>query len=137
MQTFLPYPDFKQSLECLDTKRLGKQRLEARQILISLEKGIGAPWYNHPAVRMWKGYENALRCYHNTAILAWVERGYRNTMELYSLLSSEVELPEWLGNLDFHASHRSNLLRKNPSWYGKFKWEESSNMGYVWPVPPL
>ena len=28
MQTFLPYPDFKQSAACLDYSRLGKQRVE-------------------------------------------------------------------------------------------------------------
>ena len=33
MQVFLPYPDFKKSLESLDNKRLGKQRVEAKQIL--------------------------------------------------------------------------------------------------------
>ncbi len=37
MQTFLPYTDFKQSARCLDYKRLGKQRLEARTILNILE----------------------------------------------------------------------------------------------------
>jgi len=33
MQTFLPYPDFLQSLQSLDNKRLGKQRVETFQIL--------------------------------------------------------------------------------------------------------
>ncbi len=33
MQTFLPYPDFKESFRALDSKRLGKQRVEAFQIL--------------------------------------------------------------------------------------------------------
>ena len=33
MQTFLPYPDFKKSLQTLDYRRLGKQRIEAYQII--------------------------------------------------------------------------------------------------------
>ena len=33
MQTFLPYPDIEKSLNSLDSKRLGKQRVEAYQIL--------------------------------------------------------------------------------------------------------
>lgn len=33
MQTFLPYPDFKKSLQALDYRRLGKQRVEAYQII--------------------------------------------------------------------------------------------------------
>jgi uncharacterized protein (DUF2132 family) len=32
MQTFMPYPSFRKSLDCLDNKRLGKQRVEAKQI---------------------------------------------------------------------------------------------------------
>ena len=33
MITFLPYPDFQKSAQVLDRQRLGKQRLEAKQIL--------------------------------------------------------------------------------------------------------
>jgi len=33
MQTFLPYPDFEASLRALDYRRLGKQRLEALQLI--------------------------------------------------------------------------------------------------------
>ena len=33
MQVFLPYPDFKKSLESLDDKRLGKQRVETYQLI--------------------------------------------------------------------------------------------------------
>ena len=36
MQTFLPYPDFRESLESLDYKRLGKQRVEALQLVKSI-----------------------------------------------------------------------------------------------------
>jgi len=54
MQTFLPQISFKESAECLDNRRLGKQRVEAMQIMKALllpEYG----WKNHPAVKMWKG----------------------------------------------------------------------------------
>jgi len=33
MQTFLPYASFAKSAACLDNRRLGKQRVEAMQIL--------------------------------------------------------------------------------------------------------
>ena len=36
MQTFLPYTDFRKSLESLDNKRLGKQRVEAYQIISAI-----------------------------------------------------------------------------------------------------
>lgn len=40
----------------------------------------------------------------------------------------------WLGDPAFHASHRSNLLRKNAEHYGAFGWTESPDLEYVWPV---
>jgi hypothetical protein len=38
MQTFMPYSDFEKTARCLDNKRLGKQRVEAWQILNTLNK---------------------------------------------------------------------------------------------------
>ena len=62
MQTFLPYADFVKTAKCLDYRRLGKQRVEAFQILNILEgKTTKAGWKHHPAVLMWEGYENALK----------------------------------------------------------------------------
>ena len=52
MQTFVPYPDLHDSAAVLDYRRLGKQRVEAYQIIraaLHLSKG----WGNHPATRMW------------------------------------------------------------------------------------
>lgn len=34
-----------------------------------------------------------------------------------------------------HASHRSNLLRKEPEYYTQFGWTEPPDLPYVWPVP--
>ena len=64
MQTFLPYADFKDSAKCLDFRRLGKQRVEAKQIL-DIITGVNptSRWRNHPAVKMWQGYEKALLLY--------------------------------------------------------------------------
>jgi len=147
MQTFLPYQNFRESAECLDYKRLGKQRVEAWQILNALvnkrngvtqkldKKGklrkIG--WLNHPAVIMWEGYEQALQEYYNTMVTVWEEKGYNNNMILFDL-PNNIEYPKWLGNKEFHASHRSNLLRKDKDFYSQFKWIEPDNLEYVWPV---
>ena len=62
VQTFLPYPDFAASAMALDRRRLGKQRVEALQILRALTRERYG-WKHHPAVRMWAGYEEALACY--------------------------------------------------------------------------
>ena len=43
MQTFLPFPDFHESAACLDMRRLGKQRVEAMQILRTIT-GLSSGW---------------------------------------------------------------------------------------------
>ena len=50
MQTFLPYKSFKKSAETLDYQRLGKQRVEAMQIINVIEAtcisgDAGAAWF--------------------------------------------------------------------------------------------
>lgn len=130
MQTFLPYPDMEWTAICLDMKRLGKQRVEARQILNALD-GTKKGWSNHPAVRMWRGHRDALIHYGNTMIEEWVARGYNNTMLF--LEHGRVVMPAWYGDADFHASHRSNLLRKDFEYYSRFLWKEPDNLPYIWP----
>lgn len=132
VQTFLPHPDFEDSALALDPKRLGKQRVEADQILRALEDPDYG-WQNHPAVLMWRGYASALRVYRNTMIREWIARGYRNTMPI-SRTGGRPQLPPWVGWSEFHASHRSNLLRKDPVFYSQFGWRERSDMLYLWPT---
>lgn len=132
MQTFLPYPSFMESAKCLDNKRLGKQRVEARQILNALIYGGG--WRNHPAVLMWKGYEVALSHYMDTCIEEWMRRGFNNTMKLTQAPISAIKVPKWFRVEKFHASHRSNLLRKDYKFYSQYNWLEPANLPYFWPT---
>jgi hypothetical protein len=164
VQTFLPYPDVMKSLRCLDWRRLGKQRSEAKQLIKSLvledpsllselrpgaeellaQKGwIEAAlninpsgWKNHPARNMWRGHLGALAIYHDSSIIAWRARGYENNMP-YLSAPGQHKLPPWFGREDFHASHRGNLLRKDPVWYGQFGWTDSPDLEYVWPSKEL
>jgi len=131
MQTFLPYPDFQKSVQSLDWRRLGKQRVEAYQLLRTLHIGTKG-WQNHPACLMWTGYENALAAYMNCCIKEWIRRGYKNTMLL--CLVDNYKLPPWFGQEDFHSSHRSNLLRKDEEFYRQFGWLEDSEKPYLWPM---
>lgn len=78
MQTFLPYPDFRASALALDRRRLGKQRVEALQVL----RGLVVPgygWRRHPAVRMWAGYEEALVRYGLEVCAVWCEWGHQDS----------------------------------------------------------
>lgn len=79
MQTFLPYKNFSKTAECLSTKHLGKQRVEVLQILNTLT-GRSTGWSNHPAVRMWRGYERALCAYGLEVCAQWrYVRGFKDT----------------------------------------------------------
>ena len=142
MQTFLPFSDFEKSAQVLDSKRLGKQRVEGMQILKAVlgEKRLdGEPykgWVNHPATNMWKLYPDALKAYTNAMIKEWIVRGYNNNMVLYDIPQKYI-LPDWVGDETFHASHRSNLLRKDFEFYSQYAWEEGPDLPYFWPADDL
>ena len=103
MQTFLPESSFILSAQILDGKRLGKQRVEAMQIYnIITGKSKSKAWVKHPAVLMWKGYEDSLAFYYNCMRHEWIKRGFKNTMpELPIKIVDEdnpFKTPPWLGN---------------------------------------
>jgi hypothetical protein len=128
MQTFLPFPDFRASLETLDRGRLGKQRLEVCQLvevvlggrIVAHGDGYQLEPYaaddyprfvrarrNHPACRMWDGYLPALIAYGLLACLIWRERGFNDTTH---------------GKLVFAAVRSqqtaSTHVSARPSWFG-------------------
>ena len=132
MQTFLPYPSFTKTFKTLDYRRLGKQRVEAMQILnILLNRTERPGWRNHPIVRMWDGYEPALQLYHNMCIEEWINRCYNNNMKLEDI-TEPIIYPHWLGDKSFHSSHRANLLRKDYEYYSQFRWKENVTNPYTW-----
>jgi hypothetical protein len=132
MQTFLPHTDFKKSLQSLDYKRLGKQRVETHQLLnVLLNRTKTKGWRNHPICKMWKGYENALKLYFNLSLDEWIGRGYNNTMKKEKIVG-KVIMPVWWGNKEFHSSHKANLLRKDFDFYSKYGWSENPANPYVW-----
>lgn len=141
MQTFLPSPSYIESAQMLDYRRLGKQRVECKQILLALRKRQGG-WVNHPATKMWRGYEYELASYGACMCREWAQRGYRDSLlpffETWAWMQEqqgdETRIPPWLGDERVHASHRSNLLRKDPKYYARFGWVEPDDMPYVWPV---
>lgn len=133
MQTFLPYPNFHQSAKCLDRQRLYRQRIEARQIIDILDGNAkSTAWQNHPAVLMWTGCSSALKEYFNTISQEWINRGYQHNMRFYP---SQIVLkcPVWFGNMEFHVSHQSNLVRKLPEHYKRYFPDVPDNLPYVWP----
>lgn len=154
MQTFLPYADFAASARVLDLRRLGKQRVETLQIIRALTWPTYG-WKHHPAVLMWRGYEEALGAYGMAVVSEWTARGRADTTAATmreDLAAAGVRvpprtqsqlarlkrrgLPPWLGDEAFHHSHRAALMRKEPEHYGAYFDDVGDGVGidYVWPA---
>lgn len=136
MQTFLPFESFSESAKILDNKRLGKQRVEAYQIMRALT-GESTGWVNHPATKMWRDHENALSEYGMIICREWINRGFKDSLlekfADYYLLFPQIT-PWWLGFADLHDSHKSNLYRKDPIHYSQFA-DLGADLPYVWCDP--
>ncbi len=149
MQTFLPYPAFTASAVALDQRRLGKQRVEAIQVLRGLIRP-GYGWRHHPAVKMWTGYEEALVRYGLDVCAVWCAAGRADTcartltadlaavrgeapIRTQQELAAAGDLPPWLGDEAVHRSHRSALVRKDPDFYRPL-FGDPDDLPYVWPA---
>ena len=153
MQTFLPYgyvykvdrtlPNkldmfklgIQASVQSLDYKRLGKQRVEAMQTYNQVTKGAGG-YRHHPVNAMWQRYPKALAYYQDMCIQEWLRRGYTNTMQLLCTDDiTEADIPDWYGSKKLHLSHRYNLLRKDFIHYSQFGWfypDDYKTRPYIW-----
>jgi len=155
VNTFVTHDDPVQCAKNLDYRRLGKQRVEAKQILDILLKPENPEdstkaWSHHPAVLMWRGYTNGLKFYLNCMIEEWVHRGYNNNMNLeeYAVSASGdsketgppvIKLPWWFTCRQFQLAHQCALLRKDNKYYQdvftltKEEKEQYFLVGYIWP----
>ncbi|MFE5678421.1 MSMEG_6728 family protein [Streptomyces erythrochromogenes] len=150
MRTFLPIPSFQASAAVPDVRRLGEQRVEALQVL----RGLLVPGHGgrrHPAVRRGAGHEEALVRYGPDAcrnpaaegrgdtwavtlaqyFRAWLPGGAPRTQEQSA---ADGDLPPWLGTPDFHRSHRSALLRKDPGFHRPHFPGGAEDLPYVRPA---
>jgi hypothetical protein len=150
VQTFLPYADFARTAEVLDRTRLGKQRVECIQIVRALTIPTYG-WRHHPAALMWRGHLEALGAYSFAIVDEWTRRGHADTcaatigadlseagvssVRPQSELAADHALPSWLGDPDFHRSHQSALVRKDPEHYGPLFPDVPDDLPYVWPPP--
>lgn len=135
--SLLPNIGFFKSLRPLDNARLGKQRQDALRILKGLLGEDGVPW--HISQDGWIGYEYALGVYGMSACSEWQnKRGHRDSLafEIHRILEyvpHDFEMPPWMEDLNFHRSHRSYLIRKNPEHYAD-RWPKTpENMPLFWP----
>ena len=137
MQTFLPYSDFNRTASVLDYRRLGKQRIESKQILQLCLGETDFQWKHHPVVKMWKGYESALAKYSEIICIEWRNRGYKDVQldifRNYLNRLPPIKMPDWMGYEPFHKSHRQALLFKNFEHYSKFFVDDVAKLEYIWP----
>lgn len=145
MQTFLPSPDFRESAEALDGNRRRNQRNECK-VILNTRLGVypsknGRPggWPYHPATLMWAGYEAALCRYALAVSQSCIRAGWRagGYVEFFltrlHMLDDQGD-PPWLGMPELHRSHRSNLIKKWPGFYGPLWPEEPDDLPYIWPT---
>lgn len=159
MQTFfVSTGPVSRTAEQLDRARLGKQRVEAMQILLVLlqrdthgVRRIARGWVNHPAAKMWRGHELALAEYTTSMCDEWLRRGYRDTVKstvnrVMAVAWADNQqigssLPAWVEDAEFFSrlcsSHRLALLHKNYEYYRQLGWPEDTlplaPHKYVWP----
>lgn len=144
VNTFVTSNSVSECASNLDNKRLGKQRVEAKQIIDCIESKLTKGFGNHPATLMWKDHIIGLKYYCNAMIKEWKSRKnskgepFKNTMEIYELdIKDEKEImPWWFYCKQLQLTHKCSLLRKNPVYY-KFelteKEQEFMYTGYMWP----
>jgi len=152
MQTFMPFQGFRASVDALDDKRLGKQRVETLQVMRALTIPTYG-WQHHPVVAMWRGFRPALMAYQDATCAAWIERGFADTClgktlvdlgrvaeDLTAYERGAFPLPPWTEREDVHRSHRSKLVQKFPEFYRERFPDVPDDLDYVWPgtaVPDL
>lgn len=153
MQTFLTRRSFHRSMSDLDDKRMINQFEEALHIL-RVHAGLTEGYKNHPAVKMWRGHEHALSIYMHSCTAERVNRfGRRWNKDRPGAVDPWIRMdeperalkqqgrwgsfayPPWWDELWVYMSHRSNLLRKDPEFYGAVGWSPVPElMPYLWPV---
>lgn len=122
MQTFLfrrgdnPRQVMWESLYYLDRLRLGKQRVEASQLLDAIDDPAHG-WRSHPACKMWMNYRPALVEYYNFSLRAWDKRGYKNIKLSPRGITSPIVYPPWLIDSPLRHTHRVALTLKNETYY--------------------
>lgn len=144
MQVFLPESTFAKCAEVLDTKRLVKQLLEGRQIMNVLAgEQPSKGWKNHPAVKMFEGYETTLYSYLRAIRDEMQQRGYKweknwtVIQDLYDRhFSNDLQgYPFWMRDSESWnrvvITHRGRLWEKDPIHYAQYETEGKNFMNYV------
>ena len=130
MQVFRPYIDWRMSANVLDDRRLGKQRVEAKQVMMTILRRMGLirdgkrGWLNHPIALMYyndgKPYFRDLIGYFDVCVEEWKRRGMRNSISLsdiehliHGVVSAEGHPLTHVHEIEY----RRILILKDPKHY--------------------
>lgn len=132
MNSFITDYDFYQCGMNLDTRRHGAMVYENIHMLAS-NLGVNDRLVNpkrdvsnHPACKLWKGYEEQHLFYINSLLVSWIHKGYKSTVNkqnykmLYKVCNPFGEnlfkTPPWITD-ELIETHRSVLIQKKPEYY--------------------
>lgn len=130
MQVFRPYIDHGKSAGFLDDLRLGKQRVETKQVILAILRKLNVlkdgktGWLNHPVVVMYfnngRPYLDDLIRYFYSVIDEWERRGFVNNISIGDIepLLNNVEHEDGTPVTEVIArEYRRVLLLKDPCYY--------------------
>lgn len=87
---------------------------------------------------MWRGYELALKVYHNTffdvSVEKWNIKPIKSKRFVFEEKDFSYEVPKWFGYEPMHSSHRSRLIEKKPEFYLQYNWPEKPSLENYWPL---
>ncbi|MEM1943520.1 MAG: pyrimidine dimer DNA glycosylase/endonuclease V [Candidatus Caldarchaeum sp.] len=130
MQVFRPYVDWARSASVLDDLRLGKQRVEAKQVLNAFFRKLGLirdglrGWLSHPIVLLYfndgKPYIDDVVGFFHACVDEWKRRGKQNSINLDDIQRYIQMVEKEPGTPVTHlheVEYRRILLIKNPKHY--------------------
>ena len=130
MQVYRPYIDHGRSAEFLDDLRLGRQRVETKQVILAILRKLGilrdgkTGWLNHPIVLMYfnngRPYLDDLVRYFYAVVDEWVRRGFVNNISLNDIESLIKYVNYEYGTPVSEVmarEYRRVLLLKDPCYY--------------------
>jgi hypothetical protein len=122
----MPYSSFSETAKSLDYRRLGKQRVETKQILQCLLGQGSQGWSNHPIVEAWRGFEEGLTVYGLYICGEWRDRGYEDSLFGYFQAQRLIlraggrhmtVFPSWTKNPEVNTAYQRVLTWKEPEHY--------------------
>lgn len=131
MQTFLPYDDVVKTMKCLDYQRLGKQRVEAMQIMKALKQGPKVIRCYDPKqlpagrkyIHIYNYFPDKLSKYEKYVKTPWFNhpatKMWRDNLDALAYYHNAC-IDEWIArgynNNMLHIKHKKKF--KMPSWFG-------------------